>query len=150
KQNGWRSGAQSGRRTVIALAAASDARTRPRTRRTNDYATARATGSGDWGETAGRAGTRERDATSDARTQDAIRDSIESPRVVTTIGILAPSTSPAASPRVMTVSVRSTINALSIPGAIITSRSPAISDAMPLACAASADSAVSGVNGPSM
>ena len=66
-----------------------------------------------------------------------------------TIGIVAPSTMPAASPPVRPVSVRTTIEAASIVGAISTSGCPATSDLTPFARAASTDSAVSAVSGPS-
>ena len=87
--------------------------------------------------------------TSEASTQDAIRTSIESVRERMTIGIVAPSTMPAASPPVRPVRVRTTIEAASIVGAISTSGRPATSDLTPFARAASADSAESAVSGPS-
>ncbi len=78
-----------------------------------------------------------------------MRTSIESVRAGTTIGTFAPSTSPAASPRVITVSVFRIISAVSMPGAIMMSTWPAMPDLTPLLWADSTDSALSGVNGPS-
>ena len=88
-------------------------------------------------------------ARSEASTQAAMRTSIDSPRLESTTGTLAPSVTPAASAPKMPVTARNSNAAASRPGAMRISAAPATFDSMPLARAAAAESALSTVSGPS-